>query len=81
MSNIAVPEVKVTPPRRAGKLELFFLVLRRQPLPAVCYLAVLATILLALLAPVIAQFDPEEANAADYFQLPGGRHILGTNVS
>ena len=81
MSNIAVPEVKVTPPRRAGKLELFFLVLRRQPLLAFGYLAVLATILLALLAPVIAPFDPEDANAADYLQPPGGRHIRGTVVS
>src|SRR5205085_10026170 len=56
--------MEIAPPRRAGKAELFLLVLRQHKLFALGYFLVASIIILALAAPLIAPFDPEEANAS-----------------
>jgi peptide/nickel transport system permease protein len=77
----AAPALEVARPRRTGRLELFLLVLRQHPLFAFGYVLVLVIVLLALLAPVVAPFDPEEANAAASLVGPSWDHLLGTDVS
>jgi peptide/nickel transport system permease protein len=77
----ATPALEIAPPRRAGKLELFLLVLRQQPLLAFGYVLVVAIILLSLLAPLIAPYDPEQANAAAVLVSPNSSHVMGTDVS
>jgi peptide/nickel transport system permease protein len=79
--STAAPAAEVRRPPRAGKLELFFLVLRRHPLLAFGYVLVFAIILLALLAPLIAPYDPETADAAAVLASPNSSHVLGTDVS
>jgi peptide/nickel transport system permease protein len=73
--------VEVARPRRAGKLELFLLVLRQHKLFALGYFLVASIIVLALAAPLIAPFDPEEANAAITLASPSASHWLGTDIS
>ena len=77
----ATPALEIAPPRRAGKLELFLLVLQQQPLLAFGYVLVVAIILLSLLAPLIAPYDPEQANAAAVLVSPNSSHVMGTDVS
>jgi peptide/nickel transport system permease protein len=84
VSNVAAPvqeglEVAARP--RAGKAELFLLVLRQRPLFAFGYALILAIVVLALLAPLVAPYNPEEANAAITLQAPTGAHLLGTDIS
>lgn len=77
----ATPALEIATPRRAGKLELFLLVMRQQPLLAFGYLLVLAIMLLALLAPLIAPYDPETADASVVLVSPSSSHVMGTDVS
>lgn len=73
--------VEIARPRRAGKAELFLLVLRQHKLFALGYFLVASIIILALVAPLIAPFDPEEANAAITLASPSASHWLGTDIS
>lgn len=73
--------IEVARPRRAGKLELFLLVLRQHKLFALGYFLVASIVILALAAPLIAPFDPEEANAAITLASPSASHWLGTDIS
>jgi peptide/nickel transport system permease protein len=84
VTNVAAPvpsDVAVARPSRTGKLELFLVVMRQRPLFAFGYLLILAIVLLALLAPVVAPFDPEKADAAITLRSPSGAHLLGTDIS
>lgn len=84
MSNLAAPApspITAAPPSRAGRLELFLLVLRRHPLYALGYLLVLMVVVFAIFAPFIAPFGPERADATVVLQPPSAQHILGTDVS
>ena len=84
MSNVAAPvpsSIDDARTRRTGKLELLLVVLRQRPLFAFGYLLILLIVLLALLAPVVAPFDPEKANASITLQSPSGSHLLGTDIS
>jgi len=73
--------VEVARPRRAGRLELFLLVLRQRKLFAFGYLLVAVIVLLALFAPLVAPYDPETANPAITLVGPNGSHWLGTDIS
>jgi peptide/nickel transport system permease protein len=73
--------VEIARPRRAGKVELFLLVLRQHKLFALGYFLVASIIILALVAPLIAPFDPEEANASITLASPSASHWLGTDIS
>lgn len=77
----SVPAIAIAPPRRAGRLELFLLVLRRHPLFALGYALVLGVIVIAIFAPLIAPFDPEQANPEAAVEPPSSRHIMGTDVT
>ena len=84
MSNVAAPvpsSIDAARARRTGKLELLLVVLRQRPLFAFGYVLILLIVLLALLAPVVAPFDPEKANASITLQSPSGSHLLGTDIS
>jgi peptide/nickel transport system permease protein len=84
VSNVAAPlepGIEIARPRRAGKLELFLLVLRQRPLFAFGYTLIMLIVLMALLAPLIAPYDPQEANAAITLQPPSSSHLLGTDIS
>ena len=73
--------MEIAHPRRAGKAELFLLVLRQHKLFALGYFLVASIIILALAAPLIAPFDPEEANASITLASPSASHWLGTDIS
>ncbi len=88
MRNAAAPAsapapagLDVSRPRRAGKIELFLLVLRQRPLFGFGYVLVALIVLLALFAPLIAPYDPEQANASITLRSPSGSHLLGTDIS
>lgn len=83
MGNVAAPApaLELARPRRAGKLELFLLVLRQRPLFALGYVLIALIVLLALFAPIVAPYDPEQANGAITLQSPSGAHVLGTDIS
>ena len=73
--------IEIARPIRAGKVELFLLVLRQHKLFALGYFLVASIIILALAAPLIAPFDPEEANATITLASPSASHWLGTDIS
>lgn len=77
----ATPAAEIAPLRRTGKLELFLLVLRQQPMLALGYVLVVAIILLSLFAPLIAPYDPEQANPDAVLVPPSSSHLMGTDVS
>ncbi len=62
--------------RRAS---FFFAILRHQPAFAVGYAIVALVVLIALLAPLIAPYDPEFANPMDYLLPPSWSHPMGTD--
>src|SRR5262249_14397932 len=66
------------PPWRR-RLRFFLAVLRARPSFAIGYAIVVGVILIALLAPWIAPFDPMNADPTVYLLAPGGRHLLGTD--
>jgi peptide/nickel transport system permease protein len=77
----ATPAAEIAPLRRTGKLELFLLVLRQQPMLALGYVLVVAIILSSLFAPLIAPYDPEQANPDAVLVPPSSSHLMGTDVS
>lgn len=77
-SDDAAPAAGVDPLWRR-RLRFFFAVLRARPSFAVGYVIVAGAILVALLAPWIAPFDPMKADPNVYLLPPGGRHLLGTD--
>jgi peptide/nickel transport system permease protein len=79
--GVAAPAVEVARARRIRTLELFLLVLRQHPLFAFGYALVLAIAVLAIFAPLIAPYDPEQANADVSLTRPSWDHLLGTDIS
>ncbi len=73
------PEVE--PPPASGRFSFFLAVLRARPPFALGYGIVLTVVLLAVLAPLIAPFDPRQANPAAYLQPPGWPHLMGTDAT
>ncbi|MDQ6437202.1 ABC transporter permease [Mesorhizobium sp. LHD-90] len=65
----------------SGRLSFFFAVLRARPDFALGYGIVLAVVLLAIFAPWIAPFDPEQANPIAFLQPPGWPHLMGTDAT
>ncbi len=82
MADLGAPTtLEVATPRRSGKLALFALVLRQRPVFALGYVLVALIVLLAILAPLIAPYDPEQADATVTLLPPSGSHLLGTDIS
>src|SRR5438034_124615 len=73
--------MEIARPSRARKVDLFLLVLRQHKLFALGYFLVASIIILALVAPLVAPFDPEEANASITLASPSASHWLGTDIS
>ena len=65
----------------AGWVAFFLAVLRRRPLFAVGYILIGTIIVLAILAPVIAPFDPIKADPANYLKPPGWPYVMGTDAT
>ena len=64
-----------------GRFAFFLAVLRARPQFALGYGIVLVVVAMAVLAPLIAPFDPEQANPAAYLQPPGWPHLMGTDAT
>ena len=65
---------------RASRLATAFRVARARPRFALGYLIVIAVVLLGALAPLIAPYNPIEADPAQFLQPPSGRHWFGTDA-
>ena len=65
----------------AARLAFFLAVIRARPQFALGYGIVALVALLALFAPFIAPFDPEQANPASYLRPPGWPHLMGTDAT
>ena len=65
----------------SGKLSFFLAVLRARPQFALGYGIVLLVILLTVFAPLIAPFEPEQADPVNFLQPPGWPHIMGTDAT
>lgn len=63
----------------AGTLASAVRFVRRKPLGAAGAAIILTMIIVALLAPLIAPYDPYEQNLPLKFQAPGAQHLLGTD--
>jgi peptide/nickel transport system permease protein len=68
-------------PSASGKLSFFLAVLRARPQFALGYGIVLLIILLTVLAPLIAPFDPVQADPVNFLHPPGWPHIMGTDAT
>ena len=66
---------------RPGRLAFFLALLRARPSYALGYVIVAIVVLLGLLAPVIAPFDPIRASPADFLKPPGWPHLMGTDAT
>ena len=77
----AATSIEIAAPRRSTKLALFVLVLRQRPVFALGYVLVALIVVLAILAPLIAPYDPEQADAAVTLLPPSSSHLLGTDIS
>ncbi|MEQ1956548.1 ABC transporter permease [Mesorhizobium sp. CN2-181] len=78
--DAAVRTEAVTSPA-SGRLSFFLAVLRARPQYALGYGIVLVVVLLAVFAPWIAPFDPEQANPIAFLQPPGWPHLMGTDAT
>ena len=65
---------------RRGRAAVAWRRLSRNSLSLAALAAILLIIVLALAAPVVAPWDPDEPSAEDVLQPPGWRHWLGTDV-
>ena len=68
-------------PSASGKLSFFLAVLRARPQYALGYGIVLLVILLTVFAPLIAPFEPEQADPVNFLHPPGWPHIMGTDAT
>lgn len=60
-------------------VRFFLAVLRNEPAFALGYIIVVTIISIAVLAPIIAPFDPQLANPSDYLLSPSFEHLMGTD--
>lgn len=71
-----------TPRRGApGRLSFFLAVMRARPQFALGYIIIGLIVLLALFAPLIAPFNPVQANPSAFLRPPGWPHIMGTDAT
>jgi peptide/nickel transport system permease protein len=63
-----------------GRLELAFRIARARPRFAAGYLIVAAVVLLAVLAPLVAPYDPIVTDSASFLEPPSWRHLFGTDA-
>jgi peptide/nickel transport system permease protein len=70
----------VSSPERASRLDMMLRVARARPRFVLGYGIVVAAVLLGVLAPLIAPYDPVEANPAQFLQSPSVRHWFGTDA-
>jgi peptide/nickel transport system permease protein len=64
-----------------SRLRFFLAVLRVRPDFALGYGLVTAIVVLAIFAPLVAPFDPQQANPAAYLQPPNWTHLMGTDAT
>lgn len=63
----------------SSKLGLLIRLVVIRPRFAIGYLIVVASVLLAILAPVIAPYSPTEADSVSFLQPPSAAHLFGTD--
>ena len=69
----------LAPARRPSKLADFLRLARTKTVGSAAAIILLLAFAIALLAPVIAPYDPLEVNTSVHLQPPGGAHLLGTD--
>jgi peptide/nickel transport system permease protein len=79
VSGLTLPADARMGPRRRGVTRQLLRYARRRPLGAVSGLIVLAFLVIAVISPWIAPYDPRES-VADPLQPPSWDHWLGTNA-
>lgn len=65
----------------SGRLAFFFAVLRARPHFALGYAIIAVIVLLAVFAPLVAPFDPIQADPANFLRPPGWPHLMGTDAT
>jgi peptide/nickel transport system permease protein len=65
----------------SGRLAFFFAVLRARPHFALGYAIIGLIVVLAVLAPLVAPFDPVQADPANFLRPPGWPHLMGTDAT
>ena len=78
MAGATVP-LTIPRPAEAGRLSAALYFLRRNPRMIIGGIIVLAWVLVALLSPFIAPYDPIKVNVLDSLQPPNSQHWLGTD--
>jgi len=78
MAGAAVP-LTIPRPAQAGRVSAAMYFLRRNPRMIIGGVIVLAWLLVALLSPVIAPYDPTKVTVLDSLQPPNPQHWLGTD--
>jgi len=76
---MAVADPTTPPPARRGFSEHVLYVLSENPITAVAFGLFALIVLVALLGPVLAPYDPLESNAARALQPPSWDHWFGTD--
>ena len=71
----------VARPAGSGRLLFFLAVLRARPNYALGYGIITLVVLLAIFAPLVAPFDPVQADPAAYLRPPGWPHLMGTDAT
>jgi peptide/nickel transport system permease protein len=79
LATSTIPSIRIAaPPERSRSRRVLYLA-RRNPLMILGALVVIGWILLALLAPLIAPYEPLAQNVNNRLQPPGGAHLWGTD--
>jgi peptide/nickel transport system permease protein len=68
-----------SPPTAAGRLSALWLILKRKPLGAASAAVILLLVMTALLADVLAPYDPLEAHPEIRLAAPSRAHLFGTD--
>lgn len=78
------PDETIMPAARAAgrsRWSFFFALMRARPSYALGYIIVATVILVAIFAPLIAPFDPRQANPLNNLRPPGWPHLMGTDAT
>lgn len=86
MSGVKNPGAKevsfrATDKAARGRLQFFLSVLRAKPSFALGYGIVFLVFLCAIMAPVIAPYDPVKADPLNFLQPPSWTHLMGTDAT
>ncbi|MEZ5864895.1 MAG: ABC transporter permease [Geminicoccaceae bacterium] len=65
----------------SGGIAFFWALLRARPAYALGYIIVATVVVLAVLAPWVAPYNPVQANPLEFLKPPGWPHLMGTDAT